>query len=397
MLVSSYFNSVTAPILYHSFNIAGLAPTDFHTSSNLELCKTSKKRLTPIDEAASLSSSRLTRGRAHNPKLVQEVEFEHHRSRCCPWTEPTWLTDWEIPILRIMTDPRLDNDSTREPHVLYNKCRILSKLLPKKLICGGGIISRPGPDRVQCPSMETMVTILTDSTAGKEARWDLSVGLPNCCNKHKEEAEEDEEEVVGEKTRMWKQAIYILWTSQPGQSYFGFEEMDCIKREGIPTLVLEGARKIINRFAEQIARRIYYKQFPNEIVIVNMESLLMGWQPEGEGPLDSHKARREKWEELMERKLKGRYERVRNSSPFGDHGTRCKSVEEMENVSIKFITMEEYLANYDWTGEFTAEEIAPWLEVGSRKRKRSEENMEDERTRNEGESLGDEEEGTLDG
>lgn len=109
MLVSSYFNSITAPILYRSFNIAGLAPTDYIKANQADICKTSKKSLKQIDEPVSLSSSRLSRGRAHNLTLVQEVELEYHRTRCCPWTKPTWLTDWNIPILRIIMDPRLDN------------------------------------------------------------------------------------------------------------------------------------------------------------------------------------------------------------------------------------------------------------------------------------------------
>jgi hypothetical protein len=31
-------------------------------------------------------------------------------------------------------------------------------------------------------------------------------------------------------------------------------------------------------------------------------------------------------------------------------------------MEYKFISLREYLKTYDWTGEFTDEEVRPWLE-----------------------------------
>jgi hypothetical protein len=238
--------------------------------------------------------------------------------------------------------------------------------------------------------METMVVIMTDSSTGNNTRWYLMMGPPIFDvyepekqdeeeeEEEEEEAEEQVEKVEEEVTKKWKQAIYILWTTRPGQSHFGFENMDCIKEEGIPATILERARTTRDRFAKQIARRAYYSKFASELVFVNMEPLLIGWQAEGEEPMETHGSRRKKWEELLDRELKKRYKYVRDSWTEGDHENRYKTLEEMDKVKVKFITMEEYLADYDWTGEFIAEEITPWLESGSGKRKRSEEELSDD-------------------
>jgi len=34
----------------------------------------------------------------------------------------------------------------------------------------------------------------------------------------------------------------------------------------------------------------------------------------------------------------------------------------VDAMTIRFVSMPEYLKTFDWTGEFTDEEVAPWLE-----------------------------------
>jgi hypothetical protein len=48
-----------------------------------------------------------------------------------------------------------------------------------------------------------------------------------------------------------------------------------------------------------------------------------------------------------------------------DVPARSKSSEQLKQAKFEFMTMQEYLATHDWTGEFTPEEVAPWLNPGA--------------------------------
>ena len=38
-----------------------------------------------------------------------------------------------------------------------------------------------------------------------------------------------------------------------------------------------------------------------------------------------------------------------------------KSEEEARQVTFEFVSMKTYLAEYDWEGEFTQEQLEPWM------------------------------------
>jgi hypothetical protein len=40
-----------------------------------------------------------------------------------------------------------------------------------------------------------------------------------------------------------------------------------------------------------------------------------------------------------------------------------KTAEQAQQVKIKFVSMATYLAEYDWVGELTEEEVRPWLDA----------------------------------
>jgi hypothetical protein len=50
-----------------------------------------------------------------------------------------------------------------------------------------------------------------------------------------------------------------------------------------------------------------------------------------------------------------------------------RTPEERKQVIVKYVTMEEYLSYYNWKGEFTEEQVAPWLRSvrAMKRRKRS--------------------------
>jgi hypothetical protein len=45
-----------------------------------------------------------------------------------------------------------------------------------------------------------------------------------------------------------------------------------------------------------------------------------------------------------------------------------KTAEEARKITFKFISMQTYLEEYDWRGEFTAEEVEKWLNPKNKRR-----------------------------
>jgi hypothetical protein len=46
----------------------------------------------------------------------------------------------------------------------------------------------------------------------------------------------------------------------------------------------------------------------------------------------------------------------------GLYGSQCDyQLDYVRSTRFTFVSMRDYLANYDWRGEFTEEEIRPWM------------------------------------
>jgi hypothetical protein len=63
--------------------------------------------------------------------------------------------------------------------------------------------------------------------------------------------------------------------------------------------------------------------------------------------------------------LKDRRTRSISTSSLLDLPARSKTSQQLKQAKFEFMTMQEYLTTYDWTGEFTPEEVAPWLNPGA--------------------------------
>jgi hypothetical protein len=82
----------------------------------------------------------------------------------------------------------------------------------------------------------------------------------------------------------------------------------------------------------------YSENRPNRLILVNIESVLASMlSPEDRGDLSACDAA-------------ARYLGKATSTSF------------LGITDIKFVTMKEYLKEYDWEGEFTDEQVKPWLE-----------------------------------
>jgi hypothetical protein len=105
-------------------------------------------------------------------------------------------------------------------------------------------------------------------------------------------------------------------------------------------------------FCLDFAQKARQKTHSHETIVVNIESL---WPEDlrsetiNQDAIDKCQAHNQRfideWDEGS----------FIESGPF-------RTAEEMRKNTFKFVSMETYLTEYDWKGEITDEEIAPWLE-----------------------------------
>jgi hypothetical protein len=55
---------------------------------------------------------------------------------------------------------------------------------------------------------------------------------------------------------------------------------------------------------------------------------------------------------------------------------QLESIGVRSQFKIKFLSMRDYLKNYDWTGEFADEQVKPWLDLMKQEAEEEERNRE---------------------
>lgn len=107
-----------------------------------------------------------------------------------------------------------------------------------------------------------------------------------------------------------------------------------------------------NDFCLEFAQKAKQKTHSHETIVVNIESLWpenMRTETINQDAIDKCKAHNQRY-----------IDRWDKDSQIEDG--RFRTPEEMRKNTFKFVSMETYLTEYDWKGEFTEEEIVPWLE-----------------------------------
>lgn len=195
----------------------------------------------------------------------------------------------------------------------------------------------------------------------------VNVMMHGWCMYHPRDAETISPDPVDRQHRP-SRAVYILWTSGPSvkfrcQTYGGRRP---------PTFyccldINHSWWPIDDCCLANILHLVAHHNHPSEVIIVNS------------GQIDYHnlEVSADVDEADIQRKFEAtflhRMVEMKNHDgslvwplPFGPINGResgpLKTLEEFNEMTFKFISLPEYLATYDWTGEFTEEEVRPWLE-----------------------------------
>jgi hypothetical protein len=120
---------------------------------------------------------------------------------------------------------------------------------------------------------------------------------------------------------------------------------------------VESRRILWNEFQEDIFDGVKSDQYPQEIVFVNVERIAAPDIHELAGAKTLCDYAAEANQEQFNRTLDNHF------APDRRHRRRCcENVEKARNTKFTFVTMRDYLKNWDWAGDLTDEELQPWLE-----------------------------------
>lgn len=157
-------------------------------------------------------------------------------------------------------------------------------------------------------------------------------------------------------------SVYILWTPNPSVR-FRCEGSGAGGRDAASTIqcCLESVEHDYN-FGEEgccfddLIRSAALKTHANEVIIVNAGNIT---------PSELHLADdsdaaivQDTFETLFRKRRTYHKDLLRDRA----WAPQYKNQAEVYLMEFKFIRLREYLKTYDWTGEFTDEEVRPWLE-----------------------------------
>jgi hypothetical protein len=112
--------------------------------------------------------------------------------------------------------------------------------------------------------------------------------------------------------------------------------------------------------------------FSNDVILVNFEAVpryLSSLDPRLEETMTAAE-----WATLSVEKVYLDY----LSTVTAWSGQDMKSAEEARQVKFVYISMKTYLAEYDWKGELTEEQVRPWLEQGVEAKKKDSDQIDNE-------------------
>jgi hypothetical protein len=110
--------------------------------------------------------------------------------------------------------------------------------------------------------------------------------------------------------------------------------------------------------AEDLAIASVLQGHPNDIIVVNAGQIEPSDLPLEDTELDDSSVQ-SLFKDLVLAQIAILKQQVATDDRWRAKG---KSKEELEKTKFTFVSLQEYIAKYDWSGEFTEEEVDPWRE-----------------------------------
>jgi hypothetical protein len=339
--VSPTFNAVAAPLLYQSICIGDKSAKGDVSYSAPVIKRQPRKSLT---KAICLTYVKELEILAHKDADCQHIDFEKYPSLA---KVDVLRLSLPLPDRRDTTAPAINTD-----HLAYGgpTCRLTSQIKAGKIVSFNTCIARP-IHHLDLPqeSLHTLVTAFTYDdvlpSIGKSSRDTIT---------------------FKGSTAKSKQAIYVLfqrhWLSQ-----FKSNFVNVVRDPGPPKQLPTGGpnlRKIkgealCSSFVNEVIKQAMQVDFANDIVIVNINALGKTGNKRGRLNDDLVMQAQEPsyWKTLVK-------EEIASLEKMTDKSARRnkKTAEEAGKIKIRYISMEEYLKEYDWRGCFKESEVEEWLQ-----------------------------------
>jgi hypothetical protein len=338
MRVSVPFNNVTAPLLYRSIRV-GDTTAEFDVLYSATQTADQRKRKS-LNKKACLA-------------FVRELDILAHDEAYC--LDRLNGLPKEVDVLRVSLPlPKERFTPSPEPttnHLEYGgySCPLAASIEAGKIVSFNTCINRPIhlTDLPQ-ESLHTLVTAFTyDDVLAMDGDHTSTAMIS----------------FVGSKATS-KRAIYILWMRHPhSRIKTGFARDPALRHGAMQTG--GSARTAIrigqtcSSFVYNLVQRAIQVDFPNDITVVNIDGLVtinsaIYSTRRGEAVMQS--ASTSHWKKLVEDQI------AISLAPDLDPTIKAsmKTPEEARKINIKYITMQTYLEEYDWTGEFTEAEVEEW-------------------------------------
>lgn len=253
--------------------------------------------------------TRKTADKAFSLGYVKELEYKtHKRSECTPLAQ---LKTWDRLLLRV---PILQI-KYRASEKAWPLCDCLEFISPRKLVYKGH-----GFDD------EHMIQFIPDDTY-----------------------RETTVSIIPFVSRFFARHIPLLYHSPAlrlRQSIFVFPAR--------PSYASESAYRHWESIRDQLFHAVRRIGTPNSIILVHIESLF-------DERLEAGEYKDMMAVEAATLDTRIAYLKSLSAASASIAIRQWKKEEEARKVEFKFISMETYLAEYDWEGEFTEEEVRPWM------------------------------------
>lgn len=285
---------------------------------------------------------------------LKELEIINHAHDDCPYTQFAKYKSlntvavlrlfYAVPMKRDTLLPARSND-----HLALggSPCRVARHIHPGKLVLVNLNISQTTPLH-EIPQ-ESVHTVVTAFSYRDIPQTYLKAALARATTPF-----------LGS-TAKSKQAIYICWLPHPrAELKLWFESIQPRLGGGVggPNARAVEIKEICHELVLELVDVAMDVYVPNEIIIVNIEGLGNGIRKESQRRKALEPIDPSKWEAALRHAIE---------HPPKDCNGR-KTPEEARKISFKFISMQTYLEEYDWRGEFTAAEVEKWLYTISKRR-----------------------------